>query len=71
MLFQNSIKERGSKKYQPGSIQMLQESVKQSAKFRSLDHLSPYQLLIKVKRNTENEVKHQKRLQYKEVLHIF
>ena len=40
---------------------MLQESVKQSAKVRSLDHFLPYQLLIKVEKNTENEVKHQKR----------
>ena len=50
---------------------MLQESVKQSAKVCSLDHFLPYQLLIKVEKNTENEVKHQKRLQHKEVLHIF
>lgn len=50
MLFQNSIEEKDSKKDQPGYIQMLPESVTQSAKIRSLDHVLPCQLLSKAKK---------------------
>ena len=44
--FQNSNEEKDSKKDQPGYIQMLPESVKQSPKVRSLDHVLPCQVLI-------------------------
>ena len=50
VLFQNSIEENDSKKDQSGYIQMLPESVKQSAKIRSLGHVLPCQLLIKAKK---------------------
>ena len=44
--FQNSNEEKDSKKDQPGYIQMLPESVKQSPKVRSLDRVLPCQVLI-------------------------
>ena len=51
MLFQYSIEEKDSKKDQTEYIQMLPESLKQSAKIHSLDHVLPCQLLTKPKKD--------------------
>ena len=50
LLFQYPNKEKESKKDQPGYIQILPESVKQSAKVQSLDHVLSCQVIIYTKK---------------------